>query len=179
VRVRERADHSAQELDDLRRWLQAAYDDGPWRPQHWDDIGPGPHILAEDDEGELIAHACIAWVPIEVGGKTVPTGYLVDVATRADVRGSGHGSAVVAAAQRLIESEASIGFLATGSQSFYERLGWVRWRGRSAVREPDGTITPTPDEDGAIMALRFEHTPAWVSEEQPIVRPRRDPFEAW
>jgi aminoglycoside 2'-N-acetyltransferase I len=179
IRVRDRAEYSREELDELRGWLEVAYDDGPWRPEHWDDLGPGPHVVAEDTGGALLAHACIAWVPIEIGGIALPAGYLEDVATRQDVRGLGHGSAVVAAAQELIEADADIGFLATGSVSFYERLGWIRWQGPSAVRESDGAITPTPEEDGNIMALRFERTPGWVSADQPIVRPRRDPEEAW
>jgi aminoglycoside 2'-N-acetyltransferase I len=179
VRVRDRSDLSPEELQELGRWLELAYDDGPWRAEHWDDLGPGPHIVAEDDDGELLAHACVAWVPIDVGGRSLATGYLEDVATRADVRGRGLGSAVVAAAAPLIGADAAIGFLATGSQPFYERLGWVRWRGPSAVREPDGTVTPTPEEDDAIMAMRFPHTPSWVDVTQPIVRPRRDPEEAW
>jgi aminoglycoside 2'-N-acetyltransferase I len=179
VRVRERDEYASGELDELRRWLAQAFDEPPWRPEHWDDLGPGPHVVAESDEGELLAHACIAWVPITIGGTTVQTGYLEDVATRADLRGRGYGTAVVAAAAPLISASAEIGFLGTGSQPFYERLGWVRWRGSTAVREEDGSITPTHEEDAFIMALRFSHTPAWISVEQPIVRPRRDPDEAW
>ena len=72
-----------------------------------------------------------------------------------------------------------IGFLATGSQPFYERLGWVRWRGPSSVTEPDGSATPTPEEDGYLMAMLFPHTPGSVSVDQPIRRPRRDPDEPW
>ena len=179
MRVRDRADHSPEQLDALRRWLETAYGRGPWRPEHWDELGPGPHIVAEAEDGTLLAHACIAWVPIEIAGRTVPSGFLEDVATRRDVRGRGYGSAVVAAARPLIEGSASIGFLSTGSHSFYERLGWERWTGPSAVREPDGAVTATPEEDGDIMALRLPRTPAWVSVDLPIVRPRRDPDEAW
>jgi aminoglycoside 2'-N-acetyltransferase I len=179
VEVRERADHSAEELDELRRWLEVAYDDGPWRAEHWDDIGPGPHVVALDEDGTLLAHACISWITVEIGGVRLDAGYLEDVATRADVRGRGHGTAVVSAAQRLIEARAAIGFLATGSQPFYERLGWVRWRGPSAVREADGTITRTPEEDASIMALRFARTPSGLDVDLPVVRPRRDPDEAW
>jgi len=179
VRVRERADLTPAELDALRRWLEDAYEDGPWRPTHWDDIGPGPHIVAEDADGALLAHACVAWVPIRIGDVTLRAGYLEDVATRADVRGRGYGTAVVTAAHPLIEASADIGFLATGSQPFYERLGWVRWRGPSSVTELDGSTTPTPEEDAFIMAMVFPHTPGPIDVDRPITRPRRDPDEAW
>jgi GNAT superfamily N-acetyltransferase len=178
VRVRDRSSFTTAELDELRAWLKVAYDDGLWRPEPWEEIGPGPHVVAEDDDGSLLAHACVAWVPVTIGDTTLHAGYLEDVATREDVRGRGYGTAVVTATHALIRAEAAIGFLATGSQSFYERLGWERWRGRSSVIERDGTRTPTPDEDGSLMALRFPGTPD-VSVDQPVSRPRRDPDEAW
>lgn len=178
VRVRDRSSFGRAELDELRAWLEAAYDDGPWRREHWDEIGPGPHVVAEDHDGVLLAHACVAWVPLTIGAATVRAGYLEDVATRADVRGRGYGTAVVSATHPLIRAGATIGFLATGSQGFYERLGWERWRGPSSVTELDGVRTPTPDEDGYLMALRFPETPA-VSTDEPIARPRRDPDEPW
>jgi aminoglycoside 2'-N-acetyltransferase I len=178
VRVRDRSSFDTGELDTLREWLELAYDEGPWRLDHWDEIGPGPHVVAEDDDGSLVAHACIAWVPVTIGETTLRAGYLEDVATRADARGRGYGTAVVTATHPLIEAEASIGFLATGSLGFYERLGWERWRGPSSVTEPDGTRTPTHDEDGYLMVLRFAGTPG-VSLDEPVSRPRRDPDEPW
>jgi aminoglycoside 2'-N-acetyltransferase I len=178
VRVRDRSSYGPSELDELRAWLEDAYDDGPWRDEHWDEIGPGPHVVAEDDDGSLLAHACVAWVPITIGETTLPAGYLEDVATRADVRGRGYGTAVVTATHPLIRAEAAIGFLATGSQPFYERLGWVTWRGPSSVIEPDGSRTRTLEEDGYLMALRFPDTPD-LSVDLPVTRPRRDPEEAW
>lgn len=178
VRVRDRSSFSSTELNELRTWLEVAYDDGPWRAEHWAEIGPGPHVVAEDDDGAMLAHACVAWVPVTIGGSTLRAGYLEDVATRADVRGRGYGTTVVSATHPLIHAEAEIGFLATGSQPFYEQLGWMRWRGPSSVIEPDGTRTRTPEEDGSLMVLRFPDTPA-VSLELPVSRPRRDPEEAW
>ncbi len=178
VRVRDRSSYTADELVELRAWLEDAYDDGPWRAEHWDEIGPGPHVVAEGDDGSLLAHACVAWVPVTIGETTLPMGYLEDVATRADVRGRGYGTTVVTAAHPLIEAGAAIGFLATGSHPFYERLGWVTWRGPSSVFEADGSRTPTPEEDGSLMALRFPHTPD-LSLDLPVARPRRDPEEAW
>ena len=178
VCVRDRSSFTTGELDDLRAWLEVAYDDGPWRAEHWDEIGPGPHVVAEDDDGSLLAHACVAWVPVTIGPTTLPAGYLEDVATRPDVRGNGYGTAVVTATHPLIRAGAEIGFFATGSQPFYERLGWTTWRGPSSVIEPDGTRTPTPEEDGSLMALRFPDTPE-VSVDLSVSRPRRDPEEAW
>ena len=120
----------------------------------------------------------MAWVPVTIGPTTLLAGYLEDVATRSDVRGRGYGTAVVVATLPLIGAGAKIGFLATGSQPFYERLGWTTWRGPSSVIEADGSRTPTPEEDGFLVVLRFPDTPK-VSLDLPISRPRRDPEEAW
>jgi hypothetical protein len=55
----------------------------------------------------------------------------------------------------------------------------VRWTGPTSVSEADGSVTRTTDEDGFIMALLLPQTPAWVSPDMPVRRPRRDPDEAW
>ena|SRR5438552_7427229 len=181
VRRREREKFSEEELRALHNWLEAAYGDPPgsWLSTHWDDLGPGPHFLIEGPDGETLSHACVVWVPVTVGRVPLNAGYLEDVATRADVRGQGLGTAITKAAQELIEAEADIGLLSTGSQPFYERLGWVTWRGPPAVVEEDGSLTPTPEEDGNIMALILPRTPNGVTIDAPIVRPRRDAREAW
>jgi aminoglycoside 2'-N-acetyltransferase I len=180
VRIRPRSSFSGDELETLLRWLEQAYDEplGSWHSEHWDDLGPGPHLTVERD-GQLLAHACLAWVPVKIGGERVVAGYVEDVATRADVRGRGFATALLQAARPLIEEEAQLGLLSTGSPGFYERLGWVHWRGPTSVAEVDGTVTPTPEEDEWIMALLLPTTPPSVRPGLPIVRPRRDAIEPW
>jgi aminoglycoside 2'-N-acetyltransferase I len=180
VRIRPREDFTEAELQALLRWLEVAYDDPPgsWREEHWEDIGPGPHLVIER-RGELLAHACIDWIHVRVGEFPLLAGYIEDVATRADARGLGFGSALIEAARPLIEEGAELGLLGTGSHVFYERLGWVRWTGPSWVMEVDGTLTRTLEEDDAIMALFVPRTPEAVTTDLPIARPRRDPEEAW
>lgn len=135
--------------------------------------------MIHDTAGGLLAHACLDWVPVTIGHQTFDAGYLEAVATRVDERGKGLGTMVVEAAGNEIEANAQIGILGTGSFSFYERLGWTRWTGQTSVMEPDGAITRTAEEDGAIMALVLPQTPAWVRPDLPIRRPRRDPDEPW
>jgi aminoglycoside 2'-N-acetyltransferase I len=179
VRVRDRDEFDRSELDALMRWLEIAFDEDPWRPEHWDDLGPGPHVTIEDEDGSLLAHLCIAWVPVLAGPTELTAAYVEDVATRADHRGEGLGTQLLRAARPLIEAGGRLGLLGTGAHGFYEREGWVRWRGPLSVVEPDGSITPTPEEEGDVMALFVPATPAEVSVEVPLRRPRRDPEEAW
>lgn len=177
VRVVQREELSEDDLARLLAWLEEAYDDpiGSWRRETWTDIGPGPHFMLHDTDGELVSHACIDWVPVTIGEVVLAAGYLEVVATRADSRRKGYGSLVVEAAQQEIEAHAEIGFLGTGSLSFYERLGWARWTGPSSVGERDGTITRTAEEDDAIMALVLPQTPGWVRPDMPIRRPGGTP----
>jgi aminoglycoside 2'-N-acetyltransferase I len=181
IEVVRREDLSEDDLADLLAWLEEAFGDpvGSWRRETWTDIGPGPHVLLRDQSGELVAHACVDWLPVTIGDVEVAAGYLEAVATRADRRGQGLGSLVVERADRLIAETAEIGFLGTGDQRFYERLGWVRWTGPTSVTEPDGSTTRTEEEDDGIMALLLPRTPAWVRTDLPIRRRRRDPDEPW
>jgi hypothetical protein len=60
---------------------------------------------------------------------------------------------------RVIGDEYALGALATGSNSFYRRLGWETWRGPTYVRMPDGQRVRSADEDGDVMILRTARTP--------------------
>ncbi|MDQ2674174.1 MAG: GNAT family N-acetyltransferase, partial [Chloroflexota bacterium] len=60
---------------------------------------------------------------------------------------------------RIIGDEYALGALATGSNAFYERLGWETWRGPTYVRMPDGQRVRSPGQDGDVMILRTRRTP--------------------
>jgi aminoglycoside 2'-N-acetyltransferase I len=55
----------------------------------------------------------------------------------------------------VLHREFDVGVLSTGRYAFYERLGWERWAGPTAVRQTDGRVVRTPEDDDGIMALRF------------------------
>ena len=97
---------------------------------------------------------------IRVGGTPLRTGYVEAVATDPSRQGHGIGTALMREVnQHLAEGGYELGALGTGSQGFYERLGWSIWRGPSSVRTADGEH-PTPEEDGYILVLRTAATPA-------------------
>ncbi len=97
---------------------------------------------------------------IHVAGVPLRTGYVEAVATAPDEQRRGYGSAVMRAVNEHIEAQYEIGVLGTGSQAFYERLGWQIWRGPSYVRLAGGDDERTPDEDGYIMVLTTPTTAA-------------------
>lgn len=152
-RRRERKDFSEQELRDLTAWLEIAWDDPPgsWPDEHWEEIGTGPHFFIEED-GIVLAHACIGFGEIRAAGRRLVAGFVENVASAPTHRLQGFGSEVMRTTQEELARTAEIGVLASGYAKFYERLGWEYWQGQTSVREPDGSTTATdPDVDGHVF----------------------------
>jgi aminoglycoside 2'-N-acetyltransferase I len=117
----------------------------------------GTHFVLEDEE-EIRAHASVVERDIHVGKRPLRTGYVEAVATAPPHQRRGYGREVMRAVNDHVRENFELGALGTGSQGFYERLGWEIWRGPSAVRTEHG-LEPTPDEDGFILVLRTPATP--------------------
>ena len=77
-----------------------------------------------------------------------------------------------------LDDHYALGLLGTGSHHFYERLGWQTWRGPSSVRGKKEGETPTPDDDGYLMALRTGSSPPDLDPDAPISCDWR-PGEVW
>jgi aminoglycoside 2'-N-acetyltransferase I len=152
-------DLAPAEIRDLRRLLRGAFEDdeGGFTEHDWQHGLGGLHFLAQLD-GRIVGHAAVGRRPIGIGERILRAGYVEAVAVARDLRRRGVGSALMRAANERIAQAFEIGVLATGSPSFYERIGWEVWRGPSFVREADG-LRPTPDEDGFILVLRTPATP--------------------
>ncbi len=81
------------------------------------------------------------------------------VATAPSREGAGLGSLVMTAVTSYIRETFELGALGTGRHRFYERLGWVTWRGPTSVRAADGDRR-TPEDDGYLMVLETPSSPA-------------------
>jgi aminoglycoside 2'-N-acetyltransferase I len=123
----------------------------------WDHSLGGTHFLGDLD-GEIVAHASVIERVIEAGGRPLRTGYVEAVAVAPDRQGRGLGTLLMREVTSWIEPRHELGVLGTGRHAFYERLGWVTWRGQAFVRTPDGPRR-TPDEEGFILVLRTPSTP--------------------
>lgn len=127
----------------------------------WEKVGPGVHVYIPGS-GEILAHAMIVDRRLYLGHEpdlALDVGYVEWVATRPDLQRQGRGTAVMGEIGRIIDDEYALGALATGSNAFYERLGWETWRGPTYVRMLDGQRVRSPDEDGNVMILRTPRTP--------------------
>ena len=138
----------------LRQLLDAAFGRDPeerFSDDDWDHAVGGTHFVAERG-GRIVAHASVVERELRIAARPHRTGYVEAVATDPGLQGQGVGTAVMREVGADVREHFELGALGTGSQGFYERLGWAIWRGPSSVRAPEGE-RPTPDDDGYIMVL--------------------------
>ena len=155
-------------FDDLTALCEAAFDE-PFAAV-WERIGPGIHVVGLE-AGRVTAHAMVVDRHIWLGhepDQAIDVGYVENVATSPELHGRGHGTVVMREVGRLIADEYTLGALATGSNRFYERLGWETWGGPAYVRMPDGQRIRSAEEDGAVMILRTFRTPLDLDVTGPI-----------
>ena len=141
----------------------AADEHGGFDDEDWEHALGGMHFLVEIED-RIVAHAAVVERELHVAGRPVRTGYVEAVATAPERQRAGHGTAVMRAVNAYIDATFDLGALGTGSQPFYERLGWQIWRGPSSVRTDTGDER-TADEDGYIMVLLTKSSPPMRLEE--------------
>jgi aminoglycoside 2'-N-acetyltransferase I len=149
----------------------------PW-DTYWRDIGPGLHVIAEGSDGAVVAHSAIVDRPLYPGSRVLQAGYVEAVAVQPHLQRSGLGTRVMGEIHRLLHERYELGALGTSKQPFYERLGWVVWRGPTWIRNPDGRAERSADEDGGIMVRFTPRTPPDLDLDQPIAVDWR-PGEVW
>lgn len=167
---------SAAEWSELTDLCVAAFDeplDG-----YWESIGPGVHVIAENAEGRILAHAAIVDRLLYPGDGVLRAGYVEAVAVLPARQRQGHGTEVMEVIDRMVDEGYELGALGTGSHAFYARLGWVIWQGPAWIRERDGRLVRSPDEDGNIMVRRTPATPVDLDLSAPIAVDWR-PGEVW
>jgi aminoglycoside 2'-N-acetyltransferase I len=142
-------------IEPVRALLEEAFE-GRFTADDWAHACGGVHVVAFDG-GRPAAHASVVERVLELDGTPITTGYVEAVATRPSLQGTGWGTAVMTELDGIIRSRFEMGALATGEHAFYERLGWRRWQGPTAVRVGRDAV-PTPDDDDAIMVLLFGRT---------------------
>lgn len=163
---------------ELTALCEAAFGE-PWASA-WEAVGPGLHVMAEV-RGRVVSHAMIVDRRLYVGSEpdvALDAGYVEHVATWPDLQRQGHAAAVMREIGRLIRDEYALGALATGTNRFYEQLGWETWRGQTYIHMPDGERVRSASEDGSVMVLRTPRTPPTLDLAAPIAVEWR-PVEPW
>jgi aminoglycoside 2'-N-acetyltransferase I len=147
--------HETRELDvatllALRDLMGLAFDD--FDDLDWQHALGGRHVMVTVD-GRPVSHAALVERPIDIAGRRFRAGYVEAVATAPAARGRGAAAAVMHRIGELVRRDFDLGVLCTGLDGFYERFGWERWSGPTAVRL-SASVEPTPAEDGLIFVLR-------------------------
>ncbi len=162
-------DASSHELDaaSLTQVLDlclSCWPDGEFADDDLDHALGGRHFLAEMD-GRIVGHASVVPRVLEADGQPLRTGYVEAVATLARHRRRGIATRLLVAAGAHIADAYEMGALSTDLPSLYERLGWRRWEGETWVRELDGSLTRTPEEDAGLLTLATPRTPPMTRHE--------------
>lgn len=148
------------ELAGLRELMRVAFaedEHGGFSDDDWQHALGGVHF-AVDVDGRIVSHAAVVERELHVAGVPLRTGYVEAVATLPEQQRRGYGAQVMRAVNRHISQNFELGALGTGSQPFYERLGWQIWRGPSYVRTDAGDRR-TAEEDGYILVLLTPASP--------------------
>ena len=177
IRVVPSAELSTTEWATLTDLCIAAFNE-PW-DDYWDNIGPGVHVLAEEPGRGIVAHAAIVDRLLYPGDLKLNAGYVEAVAVWPNLQRSGLGTRVMAVINRMLDEGYELGALGTGKHDFYARLGWVIWQGPTWIRERDGSLRRSPDEDGDIMVRLTPATPPGLDLSLPIAVDWRPGEEVW
>lgn len=148
------------EIAAIRGLLVAAFaedEHGGFTDDDWQHSIGGIHFVLDVDKA-IVSHASVVERDLHVDGNPLRTGYVEAVATAPAHQRRGFGSAVMNEVASYIAPRFQLGALGTGSQGFYERLGWQIWRGPSFVRTAAG-LERTADEDGYILVLATPSAP--------------------
>ncbi|WP_373688128.1 GNAT family N-acetyltransferase [Actinoplanes aureus] len=145
------ADLTDAELAVIRRLLDVAFDD-EFGDEDWDHALGGAHLLVSED-GVPVAHGSVVQRRFLHGGRSWRCGYVEAVAVRPDRQRRGLGSAVMAAAERLIDGGYQLGALSTSDEGrgLYLARGWTPWRGATAVLAPSGVTRTEEDDDSTFV----------------------------
>jgi aminoglycoside 2'-N-acetyltransferase I len=135
----------------LRALFHAAWSDGSdgFTEEDWEHALGGVHFILEEG-GAVVAHASVVERELHTGGQRLATGYVEAVATSQMHQRQGYGSTVMREVDGYIDRTFQLGALDTGRPAFFERLGWVAWRGPTFVRTDSGLIR-TSEEDGQVF----------------------------
>jgi aminoglycoside 2'-N-acetyltransferase I len=155
------ADLNAAERAPIRVLLDEAFE-GDFADDDWEHALGGVHVLAWDD-GELVGHASVVQRRLTHRGLGIRTGYVEAVAVRADRRGRGLGSALMAEVEDVVCRAYDLGALSAGGRArrLYQRRGWTPWAGETWVLSPEGPLR-TEDEDGGVYVLSTPTSPELV-----------------
>jgi aminoglycoside 2'-N-acetyltransferase I len=151
------ADLHASDLRAIRLLMGAAFGDR-FSEEDWTHATGGTHFFVRNSGGSVVSHASVVGRRLESSGAQLNTGYVEAVATQPEFQRKGLGTAVMLRVAEFLQEHFDLGALSSGKPAFYERLGWITWRGPTWCRE-EGHLARTADEDGGVLVLPTRRSP--------------------
>lgn len=145
------------DLQAVRRLMSAAFGER-FSEEDWQHATGGTHFFIRGPEGSVVSHASVVARSLESSGAQMSTGYVEAVATQPEFQRRGLATAVMLRVADFVEERFELGALSSGKPAFYEKLGWIRWRGATWCRR-GGDLFRTADEDGGVFVLPLRHSP--------------------
>lgn len=149
ARTAHTADLDAAELAAVRTLLDAAFD-GDFGDEDFDHGLGGLHVLVHDGSG-LAAHGAVVMRRVRHRGRWLRTGYVENVAVRADARRAGLGGRVMAELERVVDRAYDLGALSASDDGahLYTARGWRPWRGEVHALSPRYGAVRLREEEGS------------------------------
>jgi len=152
------ADLTPQERQAVRKLLDNAFA-GRFGADDWENTLGGMHTLLLE-QGEVVGHVAVVQRRLLHHGTSIRTGYVEGLAVRGDRRRCGLANAAMSEAEQVIVTAYDLGALSDGTniEGFYQRRGWLTWRGPTSVVSPTG-LRRTEDDDGAVLVFPTPGSP--------------------
>ncbi len=146
------ADLDAASLEAARALLDRVFE-GDMSDHDWEHALGGVHALVWEGS-EVIGHASVVQRRLLHGGRALRAGYIEGVGVREDRRRRGHGTAMMAALERVLAGAYELGALSATDEAarFYAARGWELSQWPASALTPAG-IVRTEEEEGAIYVL--------------------------
>lgn len=150
--------HTGQLGADRRREIfalcQRAFD-GDFSADDLDHALGGMHVMIVGDDGSLVGHGAVVQRSMLHDRQPLRVGYVEAVAVDPARQRQGIGTRMMREIGALIGGGFDVGALWASDEGagLYRSLGWVPWRGRTAVITFERGAEPTPDDDGDVMVL--------------------------
>jgi aminoglycoside 2'-N-acetyltransferase I len=163
VRTSHTAELDAATLAAARTLLDRAFE-GRFDTHDWEHALGGVHALLWEGD-ELIGHAAVVQRRLLHAGRALRAGYVEGVAVLPTHHRRGHGTALMAALERVIRGAYELGALSASrnARPLYTARGWLPWEGPTFALTPLG-IARTEEDDGGVYVLPVTATLAPAAE---------------
>ena len=157
VQEADTADLPATDVQEIRLLLDVAFG-GRFSSEDWNHALGGRHFFIRNSAGRIVSHASVVERKLETSGYPLSTGYVEAVATQPEFQRQGLATAVMHAVGEFVQDRFELSALSSSRAGFYEKRGWIRWRGATWCREEEN-LARTADEDGGVFVKFTRHGP--------------------